>query len=90
MTENDAAHLLIVDDEPVAVENLAYALSKSGYQITTCTSGQEGAKAIDTMSFDVVLTDLRMELVDGIEILFAPKASCQIRLWFYSGLKLIA
>ena len=61
--------LLIVDDEPMAVENLAHALSKAGYLVTSCTSGPVGIKALEHERFDVVLTDLRMERADGMAIL---------------------
>jgi len=61
--------LLIVDDEPMAVENLAHALSKAGYLVTSCTSGPGGIKALEHERFDVVLTDLRMERADGMAIL---------------------
>jgi DNA-binding NtrC family response regulator len=61
--------LLIVDDEPMAVENLAHALSKAGYLVTSCTSGPGGIKALEHARFDVVLTDLRMERADGMAIL---------------------
>ncbi|MGW8228963.1 MAG: sigma-54-dependent transcriptional regulator [Gammaproteobacteria bacterium] len=65
----DKGTLLIVDDEPMAVENLAHALSKSGYLVTSCTSGPGGIKALEHKRFDVVLTDLRMERADGMAIL---------------------
>ena len=61
--------LLLVDDEPMAVENLAHALSKAGYLVTSCTSGPGGIKALEHERFDVVLTDLRMERADGMAIL---------------------
>lgn len=65
--------LLIIDDEPVAVNNLAHALSKYGYEIITCTSGAEGLAALETRNIDIVLTDLRMEHVDGMAILKRAK-----------------
>ncbi len=61
--------ILIVDDEPVAVKNLAYALRKNGYDVTTRESGTGGLEALQQQAFDLVLTDLRMEQVDGMEIL---------------------
>jgi DNA-binding NtrC family response regulator len=61
--------LLIVDDEPMAVENLAHALNKAGYLVTSCTSGPAGIKVLEQERFDVVLTDLRMERADGMAIL---------------------
>lgn len=69
-----SARLLVIDDEAVAVKNLAYALEKSGYQVTKRTSGPGGIDALDNMQFDVVLTDLRMEYVDGMAILQKAKS----------------
>lgn len=64
-----SAHLLVVDDEPVAVKNLAYALRKNDYEVVTRGSGPGGLEALEQGQFDVVLTDLRMERVDGMTIL---------------------
>ena len=64
-----SGRILLVDDEPIAVKNLAYALTKAGYDVTTCASGQAGLNALQTQTFDVVLTDLRMPQVDGMVIL---------------------
>jgi len=61
--------LLVVDDEPMAVENLAHALKKAGYHVTSCTSGPAGIKALEKDRYDVILTDLRMEGADGMAIL---------------------
>ncbi len=69
-----SARLLVIDDEAVAVKNLAYALEKTGYQVTKRTSGPGGIDALDNMQFDVVLTDLRMEYVDGMAILQKAKS----------------
>ncbi|MDH5573353.1 MAG: response regulator, partial [Gammaproteobacteria bacterium] len=69
-----AIRMLIVDDEAVAVKNLAYALGKHGYEITTRTSGPGGIEALENMQFDIVLTDLHMEHVDGMAILLKAKS----------------
>jgi DNA-binding NtrC family response regulator len=71
MTETAAmtGHILIVDDEATAVENLAHVCRKEGYEITTRTSGQGAIEALENKNFDVVLTDLRMEGIDGMAIL---------------------
>ncbi len=63
------AKLLIVDDEKVALKNLEHILKNEGYEITTTQSGQSALKLLDEQFFDVVLTDLRMEKVDGMQIL---------------------
>ncbi|MBI5938255.1 MAG: sigma-54-dependent Fis family transcriptional regulator [Betaproteobacteria bacterium] len=61
--------LLIVDDEAMAVRSLSHVFRKEGYEVATCQSGPAGLKAIEQRRFDVVLTDLRMERVDGMAIL---------------------
>lgn len=61
--------ILVIDDEPVAVKNLSYALGKEGYEVTSRGSGPGGLDALEQGRFDVVLTDLRMERVDGMAIL---------------------
>ena len=66
---NTSGKLLVIDDEPVAVKNLVYALKKEGHEVHAADSGPSGLRALQQEYFDVVLTDLRMERVDGMEIL---------------------
>ena len=61
--------LLIVDDEKVAVRNLEHVMKKEGYEVTATQSGANALAHLDKQRFDVVLTDLRMEKVDGLQIL---------------------
>ena len=61
--------LLIVDDEKVAVKNLEHVMTKEGYEVTATQSGANALAHLDKQQFDVVLTDLRMEKVDGLRIL---------------------
>lgn len=61
--------ILIIDDEELALSNLAHILQKQGYEIVTADTGPKGLNAIRTDNFDVVLTDLKMEKVDGMQIL---------------------
>jgi len=64
-----AARVLIVDDEAPAVQNLAHVCRKQGYDVTTRSSGAGALEALESHRFDVVLTDLRMEKVDGMAVL---------------------
>lgn len=66
--------LLIVDDEEIALKNLARVMSKAGYEVTTSQSGQEALALIENRQFDILLTDLRMEGVDGMQLLQACRA----------------
>jgi DNA-binding NtrC family response regulator len=63
------ARLLIVDDERIALRNLEHVMKKEGYQVTSTQSGSNALKILEEQQFDVVLTDLRMEKVDGMQIL---------------------
>jgi len=63
------ARILIVDDEKIALRNLEHVMKKEGYEVTGTQSGQNALALIEGQQFDVVLTDLRMEKVDGMQIL---------------------
>ncbi len=65
----DNARILIIDDEKVALNNLEHVMKKEGYNVTGTQSGQNGLRLLYEEHFDVVLTDLKMEKVDGLEIL---------------------
>lgn len=68
-----AGRILIVDDEATAVENLAHVCRKEGYEVTTRTTGQGALEALEKNRYDIVLSDLRMEKVDGMAILRRTK-----------------
>ena len=63
------ASLLIVDDEEIALRNLQHVMEKVGYQVTATQSGATALALLASRRFDVVLTDLRMEGVDGMDVL---------------------
>ena len=71
--EPEASRVLIVDDEATAVENLAHVCRKQGYDVTTRTTGQGALEALEKNHYDIVLSDLRMEKVDGMAILRRTK-----------------
>ncbi len=66
---NNPPRLLLVDDEEMALMNLERILSKQGYEIVAAESGSRALELLHADQFDVVLTDLRMEKVDGMKIL---------------------
>jgi DNA-binding NtrC family response regulator len=66
---NNHTKLLIIDDERVALRNLEHVMKKEGYDVVGTQSGANALKLLEEQPFDVVLTDLRMEKVDGMEIL---------------------
>jgi len=67
------AQVLVVDDEEIARTNLEYILRKEGYQVSTAANGLEALEKVKAREFDVVLTDLKMEKMDGIQVLESVK-----------------
>lgn len=65
----DGIRVLIVDDEKSHAEVVGEALERQGYEITLATSGNAGSRQIDQEDFDIILTDLRMGDLGGMEIL---------------------
>jgi len=65
--------ILVVDDEPVARTNLEYVLRKEGYEVAAAENGAEALEKLEVREFDLLLTDLKMEKVDGIELLKRAK-----------------
>lgn len=61
--------ILIVDDEEITLENLEHVLKKEGYEVVAVSTGVQALKHLESSEFDLVLTDLKMKKVDGMEIL---------------------
>lgn len=73
MTDEETAmpklSILVLDDEPIVGKRLKPALAKSGYDVDVVESGAEALKLIDERTYDIVVTDIRMEGVDGLDVL---------------------
>lgn len=67
------SQVLVVDDEEIARTNLEYILRKEGHQVATAANGMEALEKVKAQEFDVILTDLKMEKMDGIQLLEAAK-----------------
>ena len=61
--------VLVVDDEEIARTNVEHILRKEGYGVATATNGLEALEQLKTGAFDLVLTDLLMMKVGGMELL---------------------
>ncbi|MCP4372373.1 MAG: sigma-54-dependent Fis family transcriptional regulator, partial [Deltaproteobacteria bacterium] len=61
--------VLIVDDEPSILQSLGGLLSDEGFEIITASNGYEALKIIDKESPDLILLDIWMPGIDGIETL---------------------
>jgi len=61
--------ILILDDEPIVGQRLKAALEKEGYCAETFINPIQAVARLEEKTFDIVVTDIRMEDMDGIEIL---------------------
>ncbi len=61
--------ILILDDETIVGERLKASLEKDGHNLQTFTSSVEALKSLKEKIFDIVVTDIRMDDISGIEIL---------------------
>lgn len=61
--------LLIIDDEPIVGKRLQQAFSKLGLEVAIFTSPRPAMEAMAQKPFDIVVTDLKMADMDGIEVL---------------------
>jgi DNA-binding NtrC family response regulator len=61
--------ILILDDEPIVCKRLKPALEKLGYQVDTFTQSVDAMLQVQETVYDVVITDLKMKGVDGMEFL---------------------
>jgi CheY-like chemotaxis protein len=65
----EKVRVMILDDEPIVGKRLKPALAKHGFEVEVFTDPTEALARFDDQEFDIVVTDLRMEGLDGIEIL---------------------
>lgn len=72
-------NILIVDDEEDILELVRYNLAKEGYQITCVGSGEEGLKFARTASPDLVVLDLMLPGVDGLDVCKALKGDSKTK-----------
>ena len=63
------ASILVVDDEPAIQDILTWALSAEGYRVATAGSGEEALSRVEREDFDVIVTDIVMPGLDGLEVL---------------------
>jgi DNA-binding NtrC family response regulator len=65
----DAAHVLVIDDEPVIVDVLRDLLSKEGYRIAVASDASSGRDMLESDDWDALLLDLMLPDADGLDML---------------------
>ncbi len=74
------ATVLIVDDEPDLVELMAYTLSAEGFRVLTAADGAEGLAIAEAERPDLVVLDIMMPRMDGVELTERLRENAQLRL----------
>ena len=62
-------HILIIEDEEQLCRSMAEGLRMDGYETDTCFDGEEGLELCMTENYDLILLDLNLPGIDGLEIL---------------------
>ena len=61
--------VLVIDNDPAHAEAMAESLRSVGFECTVATSGREGVALLDVGTFEIVITDLKMPEIGGLEVL---------------------
>lgn len=73
MTQKTTPHILIVEDDASSRAMLALRLQHAGYQVTQAAGGEEAFDLLEKEAFNVVLTDIFLGDIDGIEVLYTAR-----------------
>ena len=72
MTERKL-RILVLDDEPIVCKRLKPSLEKQGFEVDTFTRSFEALQAVEQTKYDIIITDLKMEGMDGMRFLQEAK-----------------
>jgi DNA-binding NtrC family response regulator len=73
MSEDRKTQVLILDDEPIVWKRLKPALEKVGYEVEAFTRSSNAMRRVQEKDFDIVVTDLKMEGIDGMAFMTEVK-----------------
>jgi DNA-binding NtrC family response regulator len=68
------AHILVMEDEPSVAKGLEIVLSEEGYAVDMAASGQEALARFSDRGFDLLVADLRLPDIDGLEVIRRVKS----------------
>lgn len=80
-----AKHILLVDDEPRIQDVVEYALSREGYEVTCLASGQAALARLAHESFDLIVLDVMLPDIDGLEICRTVRKTSRVPILFLSA-----
>jgi DNA-binding NtrC family response regulator len=72
----DKGHILVIDDEPSVADALRIIFEDNGYEVVVALTGLEGIEIARRRCFNVVVSDVRLPDVTGLEVLDAVRQGC--------------
>ena len=83
---SDQVEVLLLDDEPIVGRRLKPALAKIGCNVEVFENPKAALERIDAKEFDIVVTDIRMDEIDGIQVLeYVTKKSSRTKVIMITG-----
>lgn len=76
-SKGEKVQVMILDDEPIVGKRLKPFLTKHGFEVEVFEDSTKALARINEKEFDIVVTDLRMEEVDGIQVLEHIMSKCE-------------
>lgn len=73
MSEDRKTQVLILDDEPIVWKRLKPAMEKAGYEVEAFSQSSNAMRRVQEKEFDIVVTDLKMEGIDGMAFMTEVK-----------------
>lgn len=65
---SEKAKILIVDDEPLIRDALAFKLTKDGYEVDTAEDGEKAIQKIESEEYHIIISDIMMPFISGFEL----------------------
>jgi two-component system response regulator VicR len=73
------AKVLVIEDEELMIKALEFRLKKDGYEVDLARDGAQGIELLDKNSYDLVITDLMMPFVSGLEVVNHIKSNPMLK-----------
>lgn len=65
---SEVTKILIVDDEPLIRDALAFKLTKDGYEVDTAEDGEKAIQKIEAQEYAIIISDIMMPFISGFEL----------------------
>jgi two-component system response regulator VicR len=73
------AKVLVIEDEELMIKALEFRLKKDGYEVDLARDGEQGIQLLGLNSYDLVITDIMMPFVSGLEVVSHVKSNVTLK-----------